>query len=248
MWSIDRSQTGFHNRSIMTPRKIFLFSLLAFLMLCAITLAYYLPRLRPVAGIASNQELTPTQTEPAPAVRKAESVPETARPSPGQSVRTVPQTPKPSAAAKSEPETVAAKPAPAPVVAKPAPQPAIALPAPDSKLVEMLKNPPIQFEISSARLTPSSLKYLDNLSDLLKKQPHIKLMIEGHTDSQDKLGRNQILSEERAQAVLSYLTGKGIAPERLDSAGYGGSRPIADNETAKGRAKNRRIEFRIKNP
>lgn len=220
-----------------------MFSLLAFLMLCAITLAYYLPRLRPVAGIASNQEPAATQTGLPPAVRKPGAVPEIARPSPGQSVKAIPQTPKTSAAAKAEPETVAAKPAPALVDTKPATQP-----APDSKLVEMLKNPPIQFEISSARLTPSSLKYLDRLSDLLKKQLHVRLMIEGHTDSQDKLGRNQILSEERAGAVLSYLKGKGIAPDRLESAGYGGSKPIADNETAKGRAKNRRIEFRIKKP
>jgi outer membrane protein OmpA-like peptidoglycan-associated protein len=134
------------------------------------------------------------------------------------------------------------------MVAKPAPVQDTALREPDRKLVTMLKNPPIQFEISSARLTPSSREYLDVLSKMLKEQPHIRLLVEGHTDSQDRLGKNQVLSEERALAVKNYLTGKGISPDRLDSAGFGGSRPIAENETAAGRAKNRRIEFRINTP
>jgi outer membrane protein OmpA-like peptidoglycan-associated protein len=232
----------------MTPRKIFLFSLLAFLMLCAITLAYYLPRLRPVAELASVQEKTAIQAEPSAKMQKPGPGERIESPSSDKSNKTIPQPAKPATVVKTVQAPMPAKPSPASVAAKPAPVPEAATREPDRKLVMMLKNPPIQFEISSATLTSASRKYLDVLSDMLKKQPNIELLIEGHTDSQDRLGKNQVLSEERALAVKTYLTGKGISPDRLDSAGFGGSRPIAENDTAAGRAKNRRIEFRINTP
>lgn len=68
------------------------------------------------------------------------------------------------------------------------------------------------------------------------------LVVEGHTDSQNTDEFNQKLSEDRAKAVVAWLVKNGIAPGRLQPVGYGESRPVADNDTAEGRALNRRVE------
>ena len=68
---------------------------------------------------------------------------------------------------------------------------------------------------------------------------------EGNTDSVGSDAYNQKLSERRANSVRTYLTNKGINPSLLDSVGYGESRPVATNDTAEGRAKNRRVEFKV---
>ena len=79
-----------------------------------------------------------------------------------------------------------------------------------------------------------------------KANPDIKrVMIEGNTDSVGSDAYNQKLSERRANSVKTYLTNKGINPGVLDSVGYGESRPVATNDTAEGRAKNRRVEFKV---
>ena len=72
-----------------------------------------------------------------------------------------------------------------------------------------------------------------------------RLEISGHTDNQGDPDDNRELSEARALAVVEWLVDAGIAPERLTAAGFGDTRPIAPNETADGRAQNRRIEFRL---
>ncbi|MBK6635569.1 MAG: OmpA family protein [Chitinophagaceae bacterium] len=71
--------------------------------------------------------------------------------------------------------------------------------------------------------------------------------MDGHTDSQGKDEYNQTLSEERAASVRAYLVSKGIDESRLSSAGYGETTPVADNKTAAGRAKNRRVEMTLRN-
>lgn len=101
----------------------------------------------------------------------------------------------------------------------------------------------VQFEINKAELKPSSYPVLDEIAAGLKSQPTIKVEIQGHTDNTGKAAYNQMLSERRAQSVERYLVGKGIAPERLISVGYGLTRPIATNKTADGRAHNRRVEL-----
>ena len=69
--------------------------------------------------------------------------------------------------------------------------------------------------------------------------------VEGHTDAEGIPERNQPLSERRAQAVVDSLIAAGVPADRLSSVGYAAERPVATNETAAGRAKNRRIEFRV---
>ncbi len=104
----------------------------------------------------------------------------------------------------------------------------------------------IFFDTGKATLKPASEQLLDKVADLLKQNPQVKLIrIEGHTDSRGNPKRNLILSQRRAEAVRQYMISKGVAPDRLQAVGYGDTRPIAPNNTRKGRAANRRVEFII---
>lgn len=107
----------------------------------------------------------------------------------------------------------------------------------------VLKN--IFFETNSHSLLPTSFAELNTLIELMQKNPSLKLMIEGHTDNIGKEELNIKLSQQRAEAIVSYLTEKGIEPSRLKAKGYGFSKPIADNNTEEGRAMNRRTEIKI---
>lgn len=91
-----------------------------------------------------------------------------------------------------------------------------------------------------------SFQILDEVVLVLNDNPRIKkVRVEGHTDSTGKAAFNQKLSQSRAEAVVEYLINQGIDPDRLEAVGYGPDKPIAPNNTAKGRAKNRRTEFNI---
>lgn len=103
----------------------------------------------------------------------------------------------------------------------------------------------IQFVTGSAKLTSNAVKELNDIVDYMKQYPEIKLEINGHTDNVGKAAFNQTLSEKRAASVVSALTKKGIDASRLTSNGYGLDQPIADNSTAAGRTKNRRVEFKF---
>ena len=103
----------------------------------------------------------------------------------------------------------------------------------------------IQFETNKADLKPGSYSVLDEIAVGLKTQPTIKVEVQGHTDSTGKADYNQGLSERRAQSVARYLIDKGIAAERLIPIGYGLTSPISTNKTAEGRARNRRVEFKL---
>jgi outer membrane protein OmpA-like peptidoglycan-associated protein len=103
------------------------------------------------------------------------------------------------------------------------------------------------FNTGSAKLLPKSYKSLDEVAKLMLEDESLKMDIDGHTDSQGSDELNQTLSEKRANAVRDYLISKGIDPSRLKATGYGESRPIADNNTAAGRAKNRRTEMTVRN-
>ena len=81
----------------------------------------------------------------------------------------------------------------------------------------------------------------------MKDDSSLMLDIDGHTDSQGKDEYNQTLSENRAASVKEYLVKQGVDESRLKSTGYGETKPVADNNTAAGRAKNRRTEMTVRN-
>jgi outer membrane protein OmpA-like peptidoglycan-associated protein len=104
---------------------------------------------------------------------------------------------------------------------------------------------PIQFEYNKANILKVSFELLDEVVGLMNERESLRLGIYGHTDNQGGADYNKRLSERRAASVVKYLVDKGIAKERLESAGYGMERPLEDNATDEGRAKNRRVEFKI---
>ncbi len=103
------------------------------------------------------------------------------------------------------------------------------------------------FNSGSYKLMPKSFKSLNNVVAILKADESLFLDIDGHTDASGADDKNQVLSENRAKAVKDYLISKGIAESRLTSNGYGETKPVADNATAAGRAKNRRTEMTVRN-
>jgi tetratricopeptide (TPR) repeat protein len=103
----------------------------------------------------------------------------------------------------------------------------------------------ILFELGKSILTTSSYSELDGLIAILKDSPLMKIEISGHTDNTGSPVINAKLSNDRAKAVVEYLVQKGIDRSRLTYKGYGSEQPIADNATAAGRTKNRRVEFKI---
>lgn len=80
---------------------------------------------------------------------------------------------------------------------------------------------------------------------MLNADPALRLVVAGHTDSEGEDAYNQRLSEQRAEAVMQWLTGKGVDAARLTSEGLGESRPVADNGSDAGRALNRRVQLRV---
>jgi len=107
--------------------------------------------------------------------------------------------------------------------------------------IAVLRN--IFFDYGKTTLKSESKHELDKVYDLLMKYPTMRMEISGHTDNVSSLKFNQRLSENRAKSVAKYFVKKGISKERLVSKGYAFSKPIADNDTKKGRKQNRRVEF-----
>ena len=108
-----------------------------------------------------------------------------------------------------------------------------------------LKNRIIEFESSSAILAASGMQILDEMAVALKRVRGKKVKILGHTDSSGDADKNIILSQQRADAVKTYLIHKNIPAESLSTEGLGSNKPVADNTTFEGRKKNRRIEFEV---
>lgn len=104
----------------------------------------------------------------------------------------------------------------------------------------------LTFRLGSADIKESSFESLDKIFSFLKDNNDYNLVVVGHTDSSGSAGFNQTLSENRANAVKNYIASKGINNSRIESSGKGESEPIADNSTAQGREKNRRVTFELK--
>jgi len=132
--------------------------------------------------------------------------------------------------------------------APPAPPPA---PAPEPPRVEVRDNEieiheKIQFAYDQATILEASFSLLNEVAAVIQKNPHIKkIQIEGHASAEGEAGHNKRLSDDRARAVMRYLVERGVPAQRLAARGFGVDRPIADNATAEGRERNRRVEFNI---
>ncbi len=103
----------------------------------------------------------------------------------------------------------------------------------------------ISFGSNISNLTTKSNAYLNQIVTIMNDNPGLKIRIEGHTDNAGNDDTNMKLSEDRAAAVKTYLVSKGISEDRISSEGFGETRPIADNTSAAGRTKNRRIEIKM---
>lgn len=101
------------------------------------------------------------------------------------------------------------------------------------------------FDFDKSVILQQSYQTLKHLQDLLDSHPKMRIEIQGHTDNQGSSSYNRRLSERRAKAVVDYLVGKGVNARRLHYKGWGDSKPIADNSTEEGRARNRRVTFVI---
>lgn len=115
-----------------------------------------------------------------------------------------------------------------------------------AEALSALRTDLLQFAPGSASLSPGSSARLQRLAGSLRKHQAAAVEIEGHTDSSGDPASNGRLSELRAQAVRSTLLALGVSDRQLFATGYGASRPRATNDTAEGRAANRRIELRLR--
>lgn len=102
----------------------------------------------------------------------------------------------------------------------------------------------INFETGKSTIKSESQPIVDEIYKMMKDNPSLKILIEGHTDNVGNKASNQTLSEQRAASVKTALVNKGIAADRINTVGYGQDKPIADNSTDEGRAKNRRVEIK----
>ncbi len=139
-------------------------------------------------------------------------------------------------------------PAPAPAPAPPPPPPPAPAPAPPPppapKPAPVFEN--VYFNENKTNIDPVAAKVLDRDAAILKDNPDIKVEIGGHTDAVGSEAARQKISEKRAESVKKYLMDKfNIPASRMITKGYGSSKPIADNKSKEGRAKNRRVEFRV---
>jgi outer membrane protein OmpA-like peptidoglycan-associated protein len=101
----------------------------------------------------------------------------------------------------------------------------------------------INFDTGKATIRPDSKPIVDQIVQLMKSNPSLKLTVEGHTDTVGNPKSNKALSEERAKSVVAELVKNGIDGKRLGAVGHGQDKPVADNATEAGRARNRRVEL-----
>jgi outer membrane protein OmpA-like peptidoglycan-associated protein len=103
----------------------------------------------------------------------------------------------------------------------------------------------VLFKQSTSVLLPQAYATLDSVSGFLIRNPSIRIEVAGHTDAHGHPKANVTLSRERAVAIKKYLIGSGVAADRIIAKGYGGSKPVAPNDTEENRRLNRRVEFVI---
>jgi len=173
--------------------------------------------------------------EPTPKVQVAPAPP--AEPAPKQAAPAPQPLPQPEPA----PKVAAAPPQPS---SAPAPSPAAN--ACQENLNRITNAGHINFASDSAALDGTSFETLDRLAGAAKACPGMRIAIEGHTDAEGSAEYNQRLSVRRARAVVAYLVKAGADRKQLEAVGYGPSRPAAPNDTEENMARNRRIEFSVR--
>ena len=109
------------------------------------------------------------------------------------------------------------------------------------EIKDEIKLPGVNFQSNSDRLLPGAESVLNDAAATLRKNPSIRVEVEGHTDSDGAADYNESLSARRAKTVHDYLVARGVSPDRMTVRGYGESQPIADNSTRAGKAQNRRV-------
>ncbi|MBY0506986.1 MAG: OmpA family protein [Bryobacteraceae bacterium] len=113
-------------------------------------------------------------------------------------------------------------------------------------LTKILLEKKIEFETGKNVLLPSSTPVLDEVLKVLNQAPNLAINIAGHTDNVGLPDANRTLSAARAEAVVDWLSGHGIAKDRMSASGFGPDKPIANNATPEGRGQNRRVEITVK--
>jgi outer membrane protein OmpA-like peptidoglycan-associated protein len=101
----------------------------------------------------------------------------------------------------------------------------------------------INFDTGKSDIKPESIAIIEQIAALLRTHPELKVSIEGHTDNVGTPQNNKALSLQRAKSVMNAVVQKGIAATRMTAVGWGQEKPIADNRSEEGRAKNRRVEI-----
>ena len=101
----------------------------------------------------------------------------------------------------------------------------------------------INFDTNKATIKPESQPTIDQIALLMKNNPDLKVSIEGHTDNTGTAANNNILSQQRADSVKAAVAKQSINVSRMTTKGWGQDKPVADNRTEEGRAKNRRVEI-----
>jgi len=102
----------------------------------------------------------------------------------------------------------------------------------------------INFDIGKATVKPESYPIIEQITNYLKEHPQVKIVIEGHTDNTGNDASNLPLSDKRAMSIKAEIVNRGIDPSRMETKGYGASKPVADNKTAAGRTQNRRVTIK----
>jgi outer membrane protein OmpA-like peptidoglycan-associated protein len=127
----------------------------------------------------------------------------------------------------------------------PPPPPPVAQ-APPPPMKEKIVLRAVHFDFDKANIRPDARPILDEAARILKERGDVHVIVAGHTDSKGSDAYNMKLSNRRAEAVKRYLTDHGIAASRITSEGFGEREPVASNDTAEGRAQNRRVELHVK--
>jgi len=133
----------------------------------------------------------------------------------------------------------------APPPPPPPPPPVAAAPPPPPPVKKKIVLRSVHFDFNKYNIRADAVPVLDEAAKILKEEGTVAVIVEGHTDSVGSDAYNMKLSKRRADAVRSYLVDHGVSASRISTEGYGKRRPVASNDTADGRAQNRRVELHV---